>query len=86
MTEPVKTEESVHAPDTSFGARRPRLLSEGELLLIAVFFLTALTSIAVTRNVGGSSLLWPANAIAAAVLVRWPTLRWGRVLAGLLVG
>jgi diguanylate cyclase len=85
MTEPVKAEESVRAPNASFGARRPRFLSEGELLLIAVFFLTALTSIAVTGNAGGSSLLWPANAIAAAMLVRWPALRWGRVLAGLLL-
>jgi diguanylate cyclase len=67
------------------GGRRPCFIAEGELLVIAIFFLTALTSIAVTRNASGSSLLWPANAIAAALLVRWPTLRWGRVFVGLLL-
>jgi diguanylate cyclase len=60
-------------------------LSRGEALVIAIFFLSALVSIALTRNASGSSLLWPANAIAAALLVRWPTLRWGRICVGLLL-
>jgi diguanylate cyclase (GGDEF)-like protein/PAS domain S-box-containing protein len=70
-------------PASATGGPRPRPVAEGELLLVVIFFLTALTSIAVTRNIGGSSLLWPANAIAAAVLVRWPGLRWGRIFLGL---
>ena len=49
MTGPVEAE-SMRAPSTAVGRRRPGLLSEGELLLVAVFFLTALTSIAVTPN------------------------------------
>jgi diguanylate cyclase len=58
-------------------------MKRAEILIVVVFFLTALTSMAVTRNAHGSSLLWPANAVAAALLVRQPTLRWGRVFVGL---
>jgi diguanylate cyclase (GGDEF)-like protein/PAS domain S-box-containing protein len=84
VTTPVEAE-AVHPPASAIGGRGPRLIAQAELLVVAIFFLTALTSIAVTRNAGGSSLLWPANAIAAALLVRWPTLRWGRVSFGLLL-
>ena len=65
---------------------RRGLITEGEVLVIALYFLVALASIALTRNASGSSLLWPANAITAALLVRIPSVRWGRVFVGLLCG
>src|ERR1700722_17053029 len=67
------------------GERRRGLITEGEVFVIALYFLVALASIALTRNGSGSSLLWPANAITAALLVRSPSVRWGRVFLGLLI-
>jgi diguanylate cyclase (GGDEF)-like protein/PAS domain S-box-containing protein len=66
------------------GERGKRLVTKGEVFLIALYFLVALTSIALTRNSVGSSLLWPANAITAAFLVRLPAVRWGRIFLGVL--
>ena len=66
--------------------RRRRLVTEGEVLIVALYFLVALASVALTRNVGGPSLLWPANAITAALLVRSPSVRWGRISVGILCG
>src|ERR1700722_9006806 len=66
--------------------RRRGLITEGEVFIVARYFLVALGSIALTRNVGGPSLLWPANAITAALLVRSPSVRWGRVFVGILCG
>ena len=65
---------------------RRGLITEGEALVIALYFLVALASIALTRKASGSSLLWPAIAITAALLVRIPSVRWGRVFVGLLCG
>ena len=66
--------------------RRRGLVTEGEVFIVALYFLVALASIALTRNVGGPSLLWPANAITAALLVRSPSVRWGRISVGILCG
>src|ERR1700727_2046068 len=66
--------------------RRRGLVTESEILVIALYFLVALASIALTRNASGSSLLWPANAVTAALLVRSPSVRWGRIFVGLLFG
>jgi diguanylate cyclase len=66
--------------------RRRGLITEGEVFVIALYFLVALASIALTRNASGASLLWPANAITAALLVRSPSVRWGRISVGLLCG
>jgi diguanylate cyclase len=66
------------------GESGKRLVTKGEVFVIALYFLVALTSIALTRNSVGSSLLWPANAITAALLVRLPAIRWGRVFLGVL--
>ena len=66
--------------------RRRRLVTEGEVFIVALYFLVALASIVLTRNVGGPSLLWPANAITAALLVRSPSVRWGRISVGILCG
>lgn len=66
------------------GESGKRLVTKGEVFVIALYFLVALTSIALTRNSVGSSLLWPANAITAALLVRLPAIRWGPVFLGVL--
>jgi diguanylate cyclase (GGDEF)-like protein/PAS domain S-box-containing protein len=47
-----------------------------EIALGAGFFLIALTAIVVTRAAGGVAVIWPANAIAAACLIRLPRVRW----------
>jgi len=66
--------------------RHRGLITAGEVFVVALYFLVALASIALTRNSSGSSLLWPANAITAALLVRSPSIRWGRIFVGLLCG
>jgi diguanylate cyclase (GGDEF)-like protein/PAS domain S-box-containing protein len=66
------------------GERDKRLVTRGEVCVIAVYFLVALTSIVLTRNSAGSSLLWPANAITGALLVRLPVIRWTRIFPGVL--
>jgi integral membrane sensor domain MASE1 len=65
-------------------ARRRRFLTAGEIGVVAVYFLVALLSITLTRNSTGASLLWPANAMSGALLVRLPAVRWGRTFSGLL--
>ena len=66
------------------GEHGKRLVTRGEVFVTALYFLVALSSIALTRNSVGSSLLWPANAITAAFLVRLPAIRWGRIFLGVL--
>ena len=41
-----------------------------------MFYLFALAAIVVTRSAGGAAVIWPANAIAAALLIRMPRVRW----------
>lgn len=72
--------------DLDHGGRRERHLTAWEFGVIGLYFLVSLASIALTRNAGGASLLWPANAITAALLLRVPAARWGRVFGGVLVG
>ena len=57
-----------------------------EFGVVGLYFLVSLAAIALTRNASGASLLWPANAIAAALLVRVPAVRLGRVFVGVLLG
>jgi diguanylate cyclase (GGDEF)-like protein/PAS domain S-box-containing protein len=47
-----------------------------ELLLGVAYLLTACASLALTRVTEGVALFWPANALAAAVLIRLPQVRW----------
>jgi PAS domain S-box-containing protein len=75
---------SVSRPPQS--ERRRGLITESEIFIVALYFLVALGSVALTRNAGGPSLLWPANAITAALLVRSPSVRWGRIFVGILCG
>jgi PAS domain S-box-containing protein len=66
--------------------RRRGFVTGSEVLVVALYFLVSLGSVALTRNAGGPSLLWPANAITAALLVRSPSVRWGRIFVGILCG
>ncbi|HVW71153.1 MAG TPA: MASE1 domain-containing protein, partial [Steroidobacteraceae bacterium] len=55
------------------------LIEEGEVLVTAVFFVIALASVCATGSSAvGTSLFWPANAIAAALLVRLRSIHWVR--------
>ena len=65
---------------------RERYRVQWEFGIVGLYFLVSLASIALTRNAAGASLLWPANAIAAALLVRVPAVRLGRVFVGVLLG
>lgn len=65
--------------------RRAWAISKREFLVVALFTLTALISLDVTRSGSGSPLFWPATGLAAALLVRGRGLRRGRVLLGLLL-
>ncbi|MDP9089816.1 MAG: MASE1 domain-containing protein [Pseudomonadota bacterium] len=47
-----------------------------EIVIGTVFFVAALGAILMTRVNGGIALIWPANAIAAALLIRLPRIRW----------
>ena len=57
------------------GARYVRL-PVAEFTVGAIFFVVALGAMLMTRVNGGISLIWPANAIAAALLIRLPQVRW----------
>jgi len=47
-----------------------------EVLLAAGVFVGACISILLTRAPGGIALFWPGSAIAGAVLIRLPRVRW----------
>ncbi len=47
-----------------------------EAAVAGLFFAAALTAIVVTRSAGGAAIIWPGNAIAAALLIRMPGVRW----------
>ena len=58
--------------------RRPGMMARiplPEFVLALVFFVSAVAAIETTRF-GDVALLWPGNAIAAAVLIRWRNVRW----------
>jgi hypothetical protein len=48
-----------------------------EILVGLAVLVSACISILLTRAPGGIALLWPASAIAAALLIRLPGVRWG---------
>ena len=58
--------------------------SLNEVFIGAAFFGCACVSFWLTRAPNGIALLWPANAIAAALLIRLPKVRWGVALIALL--
>jgi diguanylate cyclase len=57
-----------------------------EIALGAVFLTFALAAVSNTRAAEGLALIWPANAIAAAVLIRLRAVRWWRAGLALLLG
>jgi diguanylate cyclase (GGDEF)-like protein/PAS domain S-box-containing protein len=57
----------------------------GELAVAAAFFLAAFAAISLARATGTSALVWPGNAVAAALLVRMPQVRWPPVLPGIVI-
>jgi diguanylate cyclase (GGDEF)-like protein/PAS domain S-box-containing protein len=48
----------------------------GELAVAAAFFLAAYAATCISRFTATSDLVWPGNALAAALLVRLPRVRW----------
>ena len=58
-------------------------LPVAEAAVATIVFLAALAAIAVTRSAGGAAIIWPANAIAAALLIRMPRVRWIAIAVGL---
>jgi diguanylate cyclase (GGDEF)-like protein/PAS domain S-box-containing protein len=60
-----------------------RRLPLGELTIAVAFFLAAFAAVSVARVAGAASLVWPANALAAALLVRMPQVRWAAALPGI---
>jgi len=54
-----------------------------EVLLAAGVFVGACISILLTRAPGGIALFWPGSAIAGAVLIRLPRVRWVTATAGI---
>jgi diguanylate cyclase len=51
-----------------------------EILVGLMFLASACAAVLLTRVAGGIALIWPANAIAAALLIRLPRVRWGAML------
>src|SRR5690349_16041961 len=56
-----------------------------ETALAVVFFVLAVVAITSTRLTSDVALIWPCNAIAAAVLIRLARVRWVPAFTGLLV-
>jgi diguanylate cyclase (GGDEF)-like protein/PAS domain S-box-containing protein len=54
----------------------PRGLPVAELLVGLAVLVSACLSIQLTRVPGGVTLFWPANGVAAALLIRLPKVRW----------
>lgn len=58
------------------GSSYREVLPVNEVLIASAVFLVAYTSIVLTRVADGISLVWPANAVAGAILIRLPRVRW----------
>jgi integral membrane sensor domain MASE1 len=57
----------------------------GELAVAAAFFLAAFAAVSLARATGYAAFVWPANALAAALLVRMPQVRWLPALLGIVI-
>ena len=62
-----------------------RRLPLGELAIAAAFFLAAFAATCISRVTETSDLVWPGNALAAALLVRLPQVRWLPALVGIVI-
>jgi diguanylate cyclase len=56
-----------------------------EIAVGVIFFIVALGAVIMTRVNGGIALIWPANAVVAALLIRLPRVRWLTVVGVLFV-
>jgi diguanylate cyclase len=56
-----------------------------EILVGLTVLVSACMSILLTRVPGGIALFWPASAIAAALLIRFPRVRWGSAAISVLM-
>ncbi|HXY97283.1 MAG TPA: diguanylate cyclase [Steroidobacteraceae bacterium] len=63
-----------------------RALPVTEILLGAVVFVSACLSIWLTRVPGGLTLFWPVTGMAAALLIRLPSVRWVSAAVCILLG
>jgi diguanylate cyclase (GGDEF)-like protein/PAS domain S-box-containing protein len=57
----------------------------GELAVAAAFFLAAFAATSISQVTETSDLVWPGNALAAALLVRLPRVRWVPALVGVVI-
>ena len=62
-----------------------RRLPLGELAVAAAFFVAAFAAVSVARASGMAAFVWPANSLAAALLVRMPQVRWVPALLGITI-
>lgn len=61
-----------------------RRLPLGEFAVAGAFFLAALAATSISRVIETMDLVWPGNALAAALLVRLPQVRWLPAMLGIL--
>lgn len=71
------------APGAPRAPQAPDFLRE--LRLAVLYFALAAASIHLTRDGGHFALIWPANAVAIALIVRWPAVSWWRTLLTIIV-
>ena len=62
-----------------------RRLPLGQLAVAGAFFLAAFAAVSLARATGTSALVWPGNAVAAALLVRMSQVRWQPALLGIVI-
>src|SRR3569833_1935396 len=62
-----------------------RRLPLGEFAVAAVFFLAAFAASCLARFTDAADMVWPGNALAAALLVRLAHVRWVTALVGIVV-
>ena len=62
-----------------------RRLPLGEFAVAGAFFLAAIAATALSRVTEASDVVWPGNALAAALLVRSPHVRWVTALLAIIV-
>ena len=62
-----------------------RRLPVGEFAVAVAFFLAAFAATSLSRVTETADVVWPGNALAAALLVRLPHVRWVPALLGILI-
>src|SRR6185369_4054275 len=62
-----------------------RRLPQGEFVVAGAFFVAAFAATGMSRVTLTTDVVWPGNALAAALLVRLPEVRWFPALLGIIV-